>query len=170
MDTHDEMTPAAGTREAATPVPLWRRPLVLGSVGAVAAAAVVIAVVVQNGGDDAPPAAATTVTYEVAGSGVAQSCMPVADIQPVAGADALAGTVVSVEDVVVVLDVDRWYTGGDADRVEVRGIDQNVALDGVEFVVGDPYLVTAVDGVVQVCGVSGPATPELEQLYTEWYG
>ena len=70
----------------------------------------------------------------------------------------------------MVLDVDRWYAGGDADRVQLRGADQSVALDGVEFVVGEDYLVTAAEGVVQVCGVSGPATPELEQLYDGWYG
>ena len=46
----------------------------------------------------------------------------------------------------------------------------SVALDGVEFVVGRRYLVTVVNGEVQICGVSAPATPELEALYEQWYG
>ena len=51
-----------------------------------------------------------------------------------------------------------------------EGFRVKVALDGVEFTVGTSYLVTAVDGVVQPCGVSAPASPELEALYDEWYG
>ena len=44
------------------------------------------------------------------------------------------------------------------------------ALDGVDFVVGTRYLVTAVDGVVTSCGLSGPATPEFEQIFTDVFG
>ena len=58
----------------------------------------------------------------------------------------------------------------DAAQVVVEGTGESVALDGVEFVVGEEVLVTAVDGMVQTCGVSGAASEELEQLYTEWYG
>ena len=68
------------------------------------------------------------------------------------------------------LDVDRWYAGGDADQVQLTGTPESVALDGVEFVVGEEYFVTAAEGVVQPCGVSGAASPELEQAYDEWYG
>jgi hypothetical protein len=153
------------------PPPLWRRPLVLAAVGAAAAAAVVISIVAVNSDDDPAPLAVTTTTYDLGGDGaIMQSCLPLADIQPSPGAAALAGTVVSIDDVHVVLDVDHWYAGGDADRVILNASDQNVALDGVEFVVGDRYLVSAADEVVMVCGVSGPATPELEQLYDQWYG
>ena len=157
-------------RTSATPPPLWRRPLVLAAVGAAAAAAVVITIVAVNGGTDPVPLAVTTATYDLGAAGIMQSCLPLADIQPSPGADALAGTVLSIDEEHVVLDVDHWYAGGDAERVVLNAADQNVALDGVEFVVGDRYLVSATDDVVMVCGVSGPATPELEQLYDEWYG
>jgi hypothetical protein len=171
MDMDDQVLTSEGGRPSATPMPWWRRPLVLSAVGAAAAAAVVITVVaVNSGGTSATPAAPTTVSYSLQAPDIMQMCLPVADIEPVAGADALAGTVVSVDGEQVVLDVVRWYAGGDADRVELKGADQTVALDGVDFVVGEAYLVTAAEGVVQPCGVSGPATPELEQLYEEWYG
>jgi hypothetical protein len=172
MDTNDETLTNDGAPSRTSPTPWWRQPLLVGAVGAAAAAAVVITVVAVSSDDpSAPPTAATTVSYDIAGSDpISSSCLPVADIEPAPAAEALAGTVVSVDDALVVLDVERWYAGGDADRVELKGADQSVALDGVEFVVGEDYLVTATDGVVEVCGVSGPATPELEQLYAEWYG
>ena len=66
--------------------------------------------------------------------------------------------------------MDHWYRGGSADLVTVENLGGSVALDGVEFVAGDDYLVTATDGVVNVCGFSGPATPELEASFEEAFG
>lgn len=172
MSADDDML--TGSRSGAEP-PLWRRPVVLGVAGAAAAAAVVITVVAVTSDDAVVPTAATTVTYDLGGSGtVMGSCVPFADLEPIAGAAALAGTVVSIDGDIdgdlVVLEVDRWYAGGDADRVVLRGTPDTVSLDGVEFVVGEDYLVTAADGVVQPCGMSGPTSPELEQAYDQWYG
>lgn len=85
----------------------------------------------------------------------------------------VAGTVTAIDGTTVTVEVDRWYTGtGEQPEVVnlTGGTDVSVALDGVEFVVGQPYLVTAVDGEVQICGVSAPATPELEALYEQWCG
>jgi hypothetical protein len=80
---------------------------------------------------------------------------------------AFAGTVVTVGEDSVVLDVDRWYTGGDADRVqlEARGGDAVALGYGVDFAEGERYLVTAAEGTVNGCGYSGPATPELERAF-----
>jgi len=168
MSAEDDML--TGSSSAAEQ-PLWRRPVVLGVLGAAAAAAVVITVVAVTSDDASAPTAATTVTYDLGGSGtVMGSCVPFADLEPIAGAAALAGTVVSIDGDLVVLDVDRWYAGGDADQVALRGTPETVSLDGVEFVVGEDYFVTAADGVVQPCGMSGPASPELEQAYDQWYG
>lgn len=172
MDRDDEILTSEGARPRPAPVPWWRRPLVLSAVGAAAAAALVITVVaVNSNGDDATLAEGPTVTYDLGASDSLLSCVALADIEPMVGADAFAGTVVSLDGELVVLDVDRWYAGGGAaQRVQLRGADETVALDGVEFVVGEDYLVTAAENVVQVCGISGPATAELEQLYDEWYG
>ncbi len=40
-------------------------------------------------------------------------------------------------------------------------------IGGVEFVPGQQYLITAYDGVVNYCGHSGPATPELQALFDQ---
>jgi len=82
---------------------------------------------------------------------------------------AFAGTVTTITADAVTLDVDRWYKGGEADLVSIDLPDgqSSVALDGVEFTSGSGYLVTATNGVVNGCGFSGEATPELEAAYAE---
>ena len=79
---------------------------------------------------------------------------------------AFAGTVASEEAGSVTLRVDRWYRGGDADVVRLASPGGSVALDGVDFTAGEPYLIAATNGTVNGCGFSGPATPELEQAYS----
>jgi DNA-directed RNA polymerase specialized sigma24 family protein len=65
-------------------------------------------------------------------------------------------------------------TDADGEQADVvtltAGTDVSVALDGVEFVDGQRYLVTVLNGEVQICGISAPATPELEALCDQWYG
>jgi hypothetical protein len=83
---------------------------------------------------------------------------------------ALAGTVISLADKTVTLDVDRWYKGGDADRVTISlppGDISPALIPGVDFVEGEKFLVAAFDNTVNGCGFSGPATPELTKLYDE---
>jgi hypothetical protein len=96
------------------------------------------------------------------------SCMPVdADIladMPLA----FAGTATAVEPGAVTLDVDEWYTDGDAATVELQSGDAHPALiAGFEFEVGSRYLVSATEGTVNFCGFSGPATPELTALFED---
>jgi len=85
---------------------------------------------------------------------------------------AFEGTVETIGDGTVVLTPTEFYAGDEADRVEVDApADQLTNLIGaVEFEVGGTYLVSATDGQVTVCGFSGPATPELEQLYADAFG
>lgn len=99
------------------------------------------------------------------------SCLPfdaafLRDMSP-----AFAGTVVSTGGDGVVLDVDRWYAGGTAERVVLETPDPttSAALDGVVFEPGQRYLVTAAGGTVNGCGYSGPATPELEAAFESAY-
>lgn len=82
---------------------------------------------------------------------------------------AFAGTIDSVTDTSAVVAVDRWYVGGDAELVEVILPGDFVALDtGLgDFEVGQRYLITATDGLVNGCGFSGLATPELEAAFAE---
>lgn len=80
---------------------------------------------------------------------------------------AFAGTVTALTDDGAVLRVDRWYTGGDATEVRVRVPDDaHIALNGtIDFQQGRQYLITAADGMVNLCGYSGEATPELEAAF-----
>ena len=68
----------------------------------------------------------------------------------------------------VTLTVDRWYVGGDADVVTIAAPLGLEALTGsIDFVEGEPYLISAFDGTVSYCGLSGAATPELQAMYDE---
>ena len=167
MRTIDEETTTTPVR----PAPGWRRPaLVMGAAAGVAAVAVAAAVL-AGGGERVTPAPRTPTTMALkanaAGGPVMGSCIQFSvDVlrdMPVA----FGGTVVATTPAEVTLDVDRWYRGGDADRVTIATPDgtTSVALDGVEFTQGARYLVTATDGTVNTCGYSGPATAELEAAF-----
>lgn len=155
--------------------PWWRRTPVAVAAAAAVAAAVVAGIVTTRGADEpdvlivGPP-----LELELAASDpLSAMCLPVSEIEPSPDAVALGGEVSAVEGDLVRIAVDRWYAGQPADSpavVELRGSSQSVALDGVDFVVGERYLVSATEGAVQVCGMSGPASPELEALYDGWYG
>jgi hypothetical protein len=141
--------------------------------GAFAAAVVLVVggVLLANRGRSSDEEA---VAFQLPGADAAmQMCLPVTDYVPDPTAQAFAGTVTKVDATGVTMDVDRWYTtnGEQADVVSLTaGTDVSVALDGVEFVDGQRYAVTVLNGEVQICGISAPATRELEALYDRWYG
>ncbi|MBA3287742.1 MAG: hypothetical protein H0U21_06930 [Acidimicrobiia bacterium] len=166
--------------------------------GAVAAAAAVVGVLVLTADDAAAPQVAVVVdtataptptdpvtpttvpaptgsvpTYQLAPSDPTISmCLALSEFQPDPSAVAFGGTVTAIEGDAVRVAVDRWYANGDAPEVELA-VEPDmpvVALDGVEFVEDQRYLVSVFDGVVGICGVSGPASPELETFYDQWYG
>ncbi|MCW2636289.1 MAG: hypothetical protein JWQ99_2656 [Blastococcus sp.] len=144
-----------------------RRPLLLA-----AAAAVLIALV--GGGSalwnrDAPSTGdpSSTLALELPAPDATASCK-VFDVDVLAQMPvALAGTVATVEPGQVALDVDHWYRGGTADRVTIA-VREN--MDGVDFRTGGRYLISAIDGTVTSCGLSGAATPELERAFAEAFG
>ncbi|MBA3744528.1 hypothetical protein [Sporichthya sp.] len=81
---------------------------------------------------------------------------------------AFGGTVTSVDSEKVTLDVDRWFKGtpkADAVTIAIPPGGDNVALDGVAFVQGDRYLISATDGVLGTCGYSGPASADFEKSF-----
>ncbi len=139
-------------------------------VGVAAAAFVAIsgAAILADRGDDggAQVAAGPPLELSLGDSNVLSSCMVfdvaiLADMSP-----AFAGTATSVEGAVVTLTVDRWYAGGDAASVLLRGADESPALiAGIDFEVGRQYLITAAEGNVNFCGYSGPATAELTAAF-----
>ena len=88
---------------------------------------------------------------------------------------AFAGTVTGVAPEQVTLEVDRWYrapAGGEVDVVTLTtpAATSSAVFDGVAFSSGDRFLVTATDGAVNGCGLSGPATAELEASFERAFG
>ena len=84
---------------------------------------------------------------------------------------AFGGTVVELTDSVATLEVDRWFTGGDAEIVEIEytpGFEALIGTPALEM--GQRYLITATDGVVNGCGYSGLATPEYEAAFEQAFG
>lgn len=82
---------------------------------------------------------------------------------------AFDGTVEDVADGTVTLNSTTFYAGEQTDLVTVESSPEALAalIGAVEFEVGQRYLVSASDGQVTVCGLSGPFSPELENLYRE---
>lgn len=84
---------------------------------------------------------------------------------------AFEGTATAVDGDTVTLRVDHWYKGGDAEAVSLVGTQGLEALiDGINFEVGEQYLITATDGNVNYCGFSGVSTPELRSAFDEAFG
>jgi hypothetical protein len=83
---------------------------------------------------------------------------------------AFEGTVVGIADGVATIRPTTVYAGEVGAEVTVTGAvapDTGVAVEGdPEFVAGEDYLVAADGGRVLGCGLSGPITPELRDLYT----
>jgi hypothetical protein len=80
---------------------------------------------------------------------------------------AFDGTVASITDGTVTLDVGHWYHGGDADQVSVQAppADMQALVQAADFRVGGRYLVSATDGSVSVCGFTAPYSDELAAMY-----
>jgi hypothetical protein len=145
-----------------------------------AAAAAAVAIVgvggyaaLGHGQDDVQPptsADAHPVRLAVAGPGTSMgSCIQfsvdiLADM-PVA----FSGTVLDVGKGTVLLDVDRWYRGGDSKQVELTSPDSStVALDGeVTFSESKRYLVTAAHRVVNPCGYTTEWNAEIAAAFHE---
>ena len=154
----------------AIPAPARRpRRALFAALGALGVAAVGVFTFVALRGDDAEP---TSVSFSLGASDpLTQMCLPISDQQPSPEASAFRGTVVDIGADSVTLDVTKWYQNGDADQVVISTAGMpTAALDGVDFVQGGDYLITAGDGQVGVCGVSGPYSTDLEGWFDTWYG
>ncbi|MCF6379009.1 hypothetical protein L2K70_15435 [Nocardioides KLBMP 9356] len=82
---------------------------------------------------------------------------------------AFSGTVASMEGGTATLEVDQWYTGGDASTVTVEAPSKDLQdlLMAVDFEEGKTYLVSATGDRVTLCGFTAEKSPELEALYAE---
>ena len=152
-----------------------RRLAVAGGAALAAAAAATAGVLVWGAGD--PPAADAPTTLDLALSDEAAtaSCIQFSEDVLADMPVAFGGTVSAVAEDEVVLDVDRWFAGGDADRVRLDvpgGISPEAAAlwYGVDFREGERYLVTATNGNVNSCGYTTAATPEMEAAFERAFG
>lgn len=144
-----------------------RRPRWQPALAAAAAVALLgVAATVLLGDDDqpaGPPAAGPAMTLDLPASDVMGSCIQYSVDYLAPMPTAFSGQVTEVGDSTVTLEVDRWYRGGDAGVV--RLIDNNegtASIDGVDFVEGARYLVTASeDGSVNACGFTARWTPQM---------
>jgi hypothetical protein len=177
--------------DAGAPVPIHRRPrrglfaaLAVAAVAALAVGGAAIGGAFDDDRDDpsiAVPDDPTDVTVAPAPDKLKVLELSTGDIDPsmmmciaidatvVAQSPvAFKATVDTVDAEIVTMTVDEWYQGGDAQVVSLTAPDgMQALLGGIEFVPGQQYLVSAVDGVISYCGLSGPATPELQALYDE---
>ncbi|CAN5454140.1 hypothetical protein BH18ACT3_BH18ACT3_27810 [soil metagenome] len=154
-----DMTPSAQVRRRR------RGAILVGGAAAAAAVAIAGTVVVRN--DDET---SSRQSLAIADAGTTMSsCVPF-DVNFLADMPvAFAGTVTEITSTTATLQVDHWYRT-DSDETDLVDValpagNTSVALDGVELVTGQQYLVTATSGTVNGCGFSGPATPELETAF-----
>ena len=85
---------------------------------------------------------------------------------------AFSGEVDEVQGETVRITPDHWYRGGDeATDVVLTAGSPDVRLEGgIAFEEGQRYLVSAVDGQVATCGLSGPYSDEMAAAYAEAFG
>ena len=168
MLTND--TPTAADPTPPTSSSWWRRPAVLAAAASLVLVAGVGAATTLGGSDPKPAPAPTSVALVAAGGPSMSSCIQFSvDVlrdMPMA----FSGSVTSVSEGVVTLDVDRWYAGGSADQVRVSSDTSGapVSIEGAPTLeVGQRYLISANEGVVSSCGYSGPYSEELAQSFQE---
>ncbi len=170
-ERHIEEIIMTSTPETSAPTPSaappskTRRRLVVAGLAAAAAAAIVAAVVVvplvvgqPRGGD--------TLALSLPDPTVSAMCAPVT-AEYIGNTDvAFEGRVTGIDGTTVTVEVLSQYTGPAASTVTIpQGTDIQLEETTGPFELGGTYLISAVDGVVTTCGMSGPSTPELKALY-----
>lgn len=99
-------------------------------------------------------------------SAAAKCAMPSAEVLSQMDT-AFEATVTSVDGDRVTLDVERWFTGGEAGTVVVTQPSTAISEPVVVFEPDRTYLVSATDDVVSMCGFSAETGPELAAMYDE---
>ncbi len=137
---------------------------------AAAVAVIVVVAIVLADGDDGGDALTPEPDLELSlGAGDAMASCLALDAEIMADMSvAFAGTAIAVDDRLITLEVDRWYRGGDAEVVALTAETFEATLiGGFPFEVGEQYLITAENGFVNLCGYSGPASPELQAVFDQ---
>lgn len=144
-----------------TPITSRRTAWIAAGAGLAAAAAIVTAITVGS------PEPSTTVLTAPPADDPFASCA-VIDAESIAAADtAFRATVTSIDGDVVTMRVDERFAGDVSDTVSLMQSDPDDVMYGAPaaYIEGTTYLVSALDGQVRTCGLSGEASPELTALY-----
>ena len=150
---------------------LHRSPVFISGVAAAALTAIVISAAALKNDNDT----VSRQSLAIANAGPTMaSCLPF-DVSVLAAMPvAFAGTATEITPTSVTVSVDRWYTAATAETdlvdIALPAGTTSAALDGVDFVLGERYLLTATDGNINGCGFSGPATPDLESAFSTAFG
>jgi hypothetical protein len=174
-DTMSHDTETSGTPPVDQDTPVRRRSPLAWLVAAAAVLVIVgVGVFAVVGGDDSPSA---PTAEEPAPSVLALSvrppssakCMVVSPAVLARQQVAFDGTVATITDGLVTLDVTTWYRGGDADQVTVQAPSADLAalVSAAHFEVGERYLVSATDGYVSVCGFTAAYSDDLAAMYAQ---
>lgn len=179
----DDLVEATMATETSTEEPRGRRTWVM-----VAAAAAVLAVlgggaIAMTAGDDDPDGSGGSgndpvaqphkeIALSLPAPNAMQMCVEFSPevLKPLEVA--FSGEAYEVDGETVRLTPDHWYRGGDgATDVTLTAGSPEVLLEGgIVFEEGERYLVSAVDGEVATCGLSGPYTEEMAAAYDEAFG
>ena len=142
-------------------------------VAAAAAAVVAVGVTVSLSGDD-DGGTPSSLALSVPAEDLMAMCMQVTpETLRDASEVAFEGTVTQLDGQVATLSVDRWFAGEEVDEVVVTGPTENetALLGSVVFEDGGHYLISAGDGEVRSCGLSGEASDaNLAALYDAAFG
>jgi hypothetical protein len=141
-----------------------------------AAAAVVLAATaggfLLRGGDDTKKttttvAAPTVTDLALPPSNTMGMCLAFSVEELAKAPVAFGGEVTEKSSDQVLVEVEKWYRGGDSDQVRLTAPDTSMTSLGysIDFQVGERYLITAYDGVVNVCGFSGPWTQDMGEAF-----
>lgn len=157
----------------------WRRPWVLAAAAAVVVAAVgggALALTTgddddsRRGADDAKRHQELALTLPPADT--MQMCIEFSPEVLAPMEVAFSGEAYDVDGETVRLAPDHWYRGGDGanDVVLTAGSPEVLLEGGITFEEGERYLVSAIDGQVATCGLSGPYNAEMAAAYEEAFG
>lgn len=147
------------------------RPLWIWLAGAAIAIIATIGLIFAVWANDDSVESASPLVLSAGDGGAAGSCLPFS-VETLAGMpQAFAGTVTAINGNTITIAVDRWYTGGNTDTVQLTTIaDAQALLGGPSYAVGSQYLITASDGAVNYCGYSDAATPALRDSFSAAFG
>lgn len=120
---------------------------------------------------DQTPQAAQVMTLQMPDGSLSSACAEF-DLAFLQGMPvAFQGEVVEVGDTSAVLQVDRWFHGGQDGVTTVRVSKPGPEMaEGVDMTQGKTYLVSAQDGFVSSCGYTGELTPDLLASFEEAFG